>query len=376
MLKNRLHLASPHMSGLEMQYINEAFATNWVAPLGKNVTEFEKEICSYVGAKHAVALSSGTAAIHLGLKALGVGSGDIVFCSSYTFAASCNPINYLGAKPVFIDSEYDSFNMSPIALQKAYSKYNNPKAIIVVNLYGNSANFDALKKIIAHYNTPILEDAAESLGATFNGKQTGTFGDIGIFSFNGNKIITTSGGGMAITDNKEWRDKMLYWATQAREAAPWYEHTDIGYNYRLSNICAGIGRGQLQVLNNRVERKKEIYNLYKKEFSANSLISMCPIPKNCKPTHWLSVISLDKKCKVSFMNIVNKLDSLNIEARPTWKPMHMQPVFKNAPFFSHLESSSVCENLFNRSLCLPSDTKMTNDDIKFIARTINEMTIG
>ena len=375
MKQTRLYLASPHMSGLEMQYVNEAFNTNWVAPLGKNVTEFENEVCGYTGAKHAVALSSGTAAIHLSLKALGVGKGDIVFCSSFTFAGSCNPIKYLGAKPVFIDSEYDSFNMSPTALKKAYVKYPNPKAIIIVNLYGNSANFAELKKITASFDTPILEDAAESLGATYNGKASGTFGDIGIFSFNGNKIITTSGGGMAITDNKKWRDKMLYWATQARDNAPWYEHTEVGYNYRLSNICAGIGRGQLQALDDRVKRKKEIYSLYKKEFMQNKHIKMCPIPINCEPNFWLSVISLGKACQVSFMDILNKLETLNIEARPTWKPMHMQPVFKKVPFFSHLASGSVCEDLFSRSLCLPSDTKMTNDDVRFIASVVNEMTV-
>jgi len=354
-----------------MEYINEAFATNWVAPLGKNVTELENEVCAFVGRKHAVALSSGTAAIHLALKALRVGKGDIVFCSSFTFSGSCNPIEYIGAKPVFIDCDKDTYNMCPIALEKAYKKYPNPKTVIIVNLYGNPASFDTLLNITKAYNTPVIEDAAESLGAAYKGEQTGSFGDISILSFNGNKIITTSGGGMALTDNKEWRDKMLFWATQSRENAPWYEHKEIGYNYRLSNICAGIGRGQLTVLAKRVERKREIYALYKAAFLNHKNIAMYPVNEgaNC----WLSVALLDKECKVSFMDIITRLEKENIEARPAWKPMHIQPVFQKYPFFSSLSKGSIAEDFFSRSVCLPSDTKMSDDDVKTIAKIIGEV---
>ncbi|MCL2370830.1 MAG: DegT/DnrJ/EryC1/StrS family aminotransferase [Firmicutes bacterium] len=372
-MRKRIYLSSPHMSGNEMKYIKEAFDTNWVAPLGANVTAFENEMCDYVGRKYAVALSSGTAAIHLGLKALGVGSGDYVFCSSFTFAGSCNPITYLDAKPVFIDSDYETYNMCPEALKKAFKKIPKPKAVIVVNLYGNQANLVALQKICREHKVPILEDAAESLGTTYNGKQSGSFGEISILSFNGNKIITTSGGGMLLTDNKDWRDKVLFWATQSREDFPWYQHEEIGYNYRLSNICAGIGRGQLEVLDERVKRKRQVYELYKKEFAKNNKISMCNATVGSNPNWWLTLITLDKDCKATFMDIITALAEYNIEARPAWKPMHMQPVFKECEYFCKDTKRDVSGDLFGRSVCLPSDSKMSDEDVIFVASIVNNI---
>lgn len=373
-MEERIFLSSPHMGGQEMKYIQEAFDANWIAPLGKNVTEFEKEIADYIGRPYAVALASGSSAIHLGLKYLGVGEGDIVFCSSFTFSGSCNAIDYCKATPVFIDSEYDTYNMSPKALAKAYEKYPNPKAVIIVNLYGNPANYDELLKITKAHNTPVLEDSAESLGSTYKGKQTGNFGDISIFSFNGNKIITTSGGGMAMVNTKEAYDKILFWATQSRENFPWYQHEEIGYNYRLSNICAGIGRGQLKVLGERVEQKRRIYDIYSEEFEGNKFIKMIPEPIDCRCNHWLSGITLDKSCKVGFMDIINELAKHNIESRPAWKPMHTQPIFKKCDFFSHNDdNSSVSEDLFSRSVCLPSDSKMTEAQVRNVASIIKNI---
>lgn len=372
-MKERIYLSSPHMGGEEMKYIKEAFDLNWVAPLGKNVNEFEKEMCSYVGRKHAIALASGTAAIHLGLKYLGVGENDIVFCTSFTFSGSCNAIKYLNAIPVFIDSDYETYNMSAKALEKAYEKYPNPKAVIIVNLYGNPANFDELLKITQKHGTPVLEDAAESLGSKYKGIQTGNFGDISIFSFNGNKIITTSGGGMLMSNDENTTKKALFWATQSRENFPWYQHEEVGYNYRLSNICAGIGRGQLKVINERVSKKRYIYNFYKKAFAQNKYISLCPEPANCEANHWLTVLTLTKDCPVSFMDIVNGLAKHNIESRPAWKPMHMQPVFKNCDFFSTLDDGSISEDLFSRSICIPSDTKLNDEQLSYIADIINNI---
>ena len=371
-MDKRIYLSSPHMCGEEMQYIQEAFDTNWVAPLGKNVEMFEKEMCEYVGRPYAVALSSGSAAIHLGLKYLGVGQDDIVFCSSFTFSGSCNSILYLNAKPVFIDSDYESYNMSPKALEKAYALYPNPKAIIIVNLYGQPAEYDELLAIAKAHNTPVLEDSAESLGATYKGKPTGNFGDISIFSFNGNKIITTSGGGMLMCNDKETRDKVLFWATQSREKFPWYQHEEVGYNYRLSNICAGIGRGQLHALDERVSQKRHIHDLYSKAFADNKYVDTLPTFDGAGSSYWLTGITLTKDCKANFMDIIKALEAENIESRPAWKPMHTQPIFKDCGFVSHLDKSSVCEDLFSRSLCLPSDTKMSNDEVLFVAKVVND----
>ena len=369
-MKKRIYLASPHMGGEELNYINEAFDTNWVAPLGPNVNNFEKDICKYTGAKAATALVSGTSSIHLALKCLGVGQGDIVFCSTLTFSATANPIIYQGAEPVFIDSEYESWNMCPIALQKAFDdieKSNKmPKAVIVVNLYGQSADYDKLKGICNKYNVPIIEDAAESLGAKYKGKQTGTIGEIGIYSFNGNKIITTSGGGMMVSDNEEYTKKALFWATQAREKERHYEHKELGFNYRMSNIVAGIGIGQMKILDERIVKKKYIYEAYKEGFKDIDNIEMMNICDFGKPNYWLSVATIDEESMVKPLDIIIALEEYNIESRPVWKPMHMQPFFKEYKFFTSLEEGSIAEDLFNRGICLPSDTKNSIEEFKMI----------
>lgn len=364
-MSKKILLASPHMSdeGYEQQFIKEAFDTNWIAPLGENVNKFEEEIANYVGVKTGAALSAGSAAIHLGLKALNVKQGDIVFCSSLTFSATCNPIIYQNATPVFIDSEYETWNMDPLALEKAFEKYTNPKAVIVVHLYGTPAKMDEIIKICKKHNVPLIEDAAESLGSIYNGQQTGTFGEYGVFSFNGNKIITTSGGGMLVSNNEDGIKKVRFWATQSKEPVRHYEHKEIGYNYRMSNICAGIGRGQLKVLDKRIEKKTEIYNKYKNELEKVKEIKMQPIPKNTKPNHWLSVMTIDKDSKVKPLNIMETLEKENIDSRPVWKPMHLQPVFKEYDFITAKnDGTSVSEDLFNRGVCLPSDTKMTEEE--------------
>jgi len=363
MEKKRIFLSSPTMNGLEQQYIQEAFNTNWIAPLGPNVDEFEKELASYVGISYSVALSSGTAAMHLALKAIGIKKGDVVFCSSLTFAASCNPIVYEGGIPVFIDSEEDSWNMDPDALRKAFTKYSNVKAVIVVNLYGTPAKLDEILSICNEHNVPMIEDAAESLGATYKRKQTGTFGKLGVFSFNGNKIITTSGGGMLVSEDKALIEKARFWATQAREKELHYEHKEIGYNYRMSNVVAGIGRGQLRTLDEFIERKKRIYYRYKDAFKDIKDISMNPIPNDSNPNYWLSCITLSEKSKVKPIDIITALDKDNIEARPIWKPMHMQPVYSGCDFITLSEDSlGISGRIFASGLCLPSDIKMTEED--------------
>lgn len=370
-MNEKIYLSSPHMGGNEIKYIKEAFDTNWVAPLGPNVNNLEKEICSYTKAKHACALVSGTSAIHLALKCIGVTKGDIVFSSNLTFSATINPIIYLSATPVFIDSEYESFNMCPKALKKAFenAKLNNkmPKAVIVVHLYGQSANMDKIKEICDKYNVEIIEDAAESLGTTYKGVQTGTIGDIGIYSFNGNKIITTSGGGMMVSNNEEYTKKALFWATQSRENEIHYEHKELGYNYRMSNILAGIGRGQLEVLDERIAQKKVIYDYYKEAFKEISDIEMMPICKYNKPNYWLSCITLKEESVIKPIDIIKALEKENIESRPVWKPMHMQPFFKDYEFVQVKDGISVSEDLFNRGVCLPSDTKMSVEDMKKVA---------
>lgn len=357
--------------GFEKQYVDEAFKTNWISPLGPNVDLFEKELAGYVGVSHAAALSSGTAAIHLALKSLGISEGDLVFCSSLTFAGSVNPVLYEKAVPVFIDSDSLSWNMSREALKKAYQVYPAPRALIVVNLYGQSADYDAIREVTGEHGTPIIEDAAESLGATYKGVQTGALGDIGIFSFNGNKIITTSGGGMLVCNNEETVKKARFWATQAREAAPWYQHNEVGYNYRMSNICAGIGRGQLKVLEERIAKKKFIYELYQESFADIPEIRMMPVCDYGSPNYWLSCITLDRSCLVKPFELISALAKENIESRPIWKPMHLQPVHAAKPFFSSLEGGvSAAEDIFHRGVCLPSDTKMTTGDIELVAGII------
>lgn len=377
----RIYLASPHMGGLEEVFVKEAFDTNWIAPLGANVDGFEKELSEYVGSKTGAALASGTAAIHMALKAVGVEKGDKVFCSSLTFAASCNPIIYEGGIPVFIDSEPESHNMSPVALEKAFKDYEEkgemPKAVIVVNLYGQSADMDKIMEICKKYNVPIIEDAAESLGATYKGKHSGTFGDYGIYSFNGNKIITTSGGGMLVSNNEEGIAKVRFWSTQARDKARHYEHTELGYNYRMSNVVAGIGRGQLRVLEDRIAKKKEIFETYKEAFKDIEDIEMMPVCEYGEPNYWLTTITLNENSKVKPLDIILALEKENIESRPIWKPMHIQPYYKEYEFYSHNdeEEISVSEDIFNRGVCLPSDTKMTNKEQERVIEIIKSLFI-
>ena len=373
-MEKRIFLASPHMSdeGYEKMYVKEAFDTNWIAPLGENVNKFEEELAEYVGTKHAAALSAGTAAIHMAFKALDVKEGDIVFCSDLTFSATANPITYQNATPVFIDSEKETWNMDPKALEKAFEKYPHPKAVIVVHLYGTPAKIEEIRKICEKHEVPLVEDSAESLGATYKGKQTGTFGKYGIYSFNGNKIITTSGGGMLISEDEEKIAKVRFWATQAREKARHYEHKEIGYNYRMSNIVAGIGRGQLKVLDLRIKQKTEIYNRYKEAFKNMADIKMQPIPENTMPNHWLSVITIKKDSKVKPLDIMVALEKENIESRPVWKPMHMQPVFEKCDFIK-VADEPVSKELFETGVCLSSDTKMTKEEQDKIVNIIKNL---
>ena len=377
MKNNRIYLSSPHIGDLELEYVKEALDSNWIAPLGPHVNNFEKEVSNYVGAKEAAALSSGTGAIHLALKALNVEKGDVVFCSSLTFAATCNPIIYQHAIPVFIDSEYESFNMCPIALEKAFIEAERenriPKAVLVVNLYGQSADLDKIKTICDRYNVEIIEDAAESLGATYKGSQSGTIGKFGIYSFNGNKIITTSGGGMLVSNDEDAINKARFWSTQSREQERHYEHNELGFNYRMSNVLAGIGRGQLKVLDERIKQKKYIYESYKQAFESIDDIEMMPVCDYGRPNYWLSVITIKESSKVKPLDIILALEKENIESRPVWKPMHLQPFYNKYKFVSCTEGKSVAEDLFNRGVCLPSDTKMTSKDINRVTKIIKEL---
>lgn len=362
----RIFLSSPHMSdeGYEMQYVKEAFETNWIAPLGENVNGFENELAAIVGSKAAAALSSGTAAIHLALKAAGVGEGDIVFCQSLTFSATANPIIYQNAIPVFIDSNYETWNMCPEALEEAFEKYPEVKAVIVVHLYGLSADMDKIVELCNKYNVVLIEDAAESLGTYYKGKHTGTFGDYGVFSFNGNKIITTSGGGMLVSNNEEKIDKVKFWATQSRDQARHYQHSELGFNYRMSNVVAGIGRGQLKVLDKRVEKKNYIFEFYKRELGELEGVKLMPNNEWDKPNFWLSSMTLSDNVRP--IDIMEALEKENIESRPIWKPMHKQPFFEKYDFVG----TDVSETLFENGVCLPSDTKMTDDDLKRVVDII------
>lgn len=363
--KKRIYLSSPTMHGEEQRFVAEAFDTNWVAPLGPNVNQFETEIAAYTGCGYAAALSAGTAAIHLGLKLLGVGEGDIVFVSSLTFSASCNPIVYEKAVPVLIDSEPDTWNMSPQALERAFEKYPHPKAVVVVHLYGTPAKLDEIMQICERHNVPILEDAAESLGSTYDGKYTGTFGRIGVFSFNGNKIITTSGGGMLVSKEEALVNEARVLSTQARDPARHYQHSRIGYNYRMSNIVAGIGRGQLMHLEEHLQLKKAIYQRYQQAFADIDEITMNPLNPKGDANNWLSCIIIEKDSKVTPDRIMDALEAENIESRPIWKPMHLQPVFAACEFFGHNEKEpSVSEDIFSRGVCLPSDIKNTDADME------------
>ena len=366
----KIWLASPHMSdeGYEQQYVQEAFDSNWVAPLGPNVNEFEKELAAKVGSKQAAALTSGTGAIHLSLKAAGVGEGDIVLCPTLTFSATANPIIYQNARPVFIDSDEETWNMSPKAIEEAFEKYGDQiKAVLVVHLYGLSADMDKIMEICDKHNVTVIEDAAESLGAYYKGQHTGTFGEFGIFSFNGNKIITTSGGGMLVSDNEEKIKKVRFWSTQSRDEARHYQHSELGFNYRMSNVLAGIGRGQLKVLDQRVAKKKYIFDFYQRELADLEGVSFMPINDWNEPNYWLSVMTLSKDVRP--LDIMEALEKENIESRPVWKPMHLQPFFEEYDYIG----SDVSECLFENGVCLPSDTKITDEELARVCTIIKRL---
>ncbi|HFK1765848.1 pyridoxal phosphate-dependent aminotransferase [Bacillus wiedmannii] len=373
--KEKIYLSSPHMSGNEQKYIKDAFDSNWIAPLGPNVDEFERELASFVGVKGGAAVSSGTAAIHLALRLLNVQKGDTVFCSSFTFVASANPIVYLGAEPVFIDSEPETWNMSPQALALALHDANKvgklPKAVILVHLYGQSAKLDEILSLCNHYDVPIIEDAAESLGSTYKGKASGTFGRFGIYSFNGNKIITTSGGGMLVSNDTEAIDKAKFLATQARDPAPHYQHSQIGYNYRMSNILAGVGRGQLEVLEDRVRARRSIFNRYYEGLSHIPGFCFMPELENTRSNRWLTTMLIDEKeSGITIKKLLTDLAEENIEARPTWKPLHIQPLFKKNKFYFHQKDKDVSKKLFKNGICLPSGSNMTDEDQRRVIQAI------
>lgn len=358
--KEKVWLSSPTMHGEEQIYVKEAFDTNWVSTVGANLEQLEKSICGQVGCKYAVALGSGTAALHLAVKLAGVKQGDRVFCSDMTFAATVNPVAYEKGEQIFIDEERDTWNMDPVALKRAFQLYPDTKVVVVANLYGTPAKLDEIRSICDEYRAILIEDAAESLGATFKGIQTGTFGTYNAISFNGNKIITTSGGGMLLTDDEAAAKKARFWSTQAREPFPWYQHEEIGYNYRMSNILAGIGRGQLLHLQEHIALKKAIYERYK-EGLKDLPVTMNPYLDYTEPNFWLSCILIDEGCTVTPEMIRVKLEEYNVEARPIWKPMHMQPIFRGYKYVTAEDGVDVGADIFARGLCLPSDIKMTSE---------------
>ena len=369
------YLASPHMSdeGYEEKFVKEAFDTNWLSTVGENINKFEEAVKEYLKIDGCVGLSSGTSAIHLGLKALGVQKDDIVFVSDLTFSASVNPIIYENATPVFIDSERETWNMDPKVLEKAFKKYPNPKAVIVVHLYGSSAKIDEIMKICNKHNVPVLEDAAEGLGTIYKGKFLGTFGKCAALSFNGNKIITTTSGGMFISNDKELVNKARFWSTQSKDPARHYQHSQIGYNYRMSNVLAGIGRGQMMVLEDRIAKKNEIFEYYKKVFANIKDIEMMPEKADERSNRWLSTLTLKENSKVKPLDIIEALEKENIESRPVWKPMHLQPIFEKYDFIKVEDGKSVGEDLFDRGVCLPSDTKNTVEDMEKITKIIIDL---
>jgi len=406
-LEKKVWLSSPTMHGEEIKYVEEAYKTNWMSTVGENINQVEKLACEKTGSKYAVALASGTSALHLAIKLAGVKKGDRVFCSDMTFAATVNPVVYEGATPIFIDTEYDTWNMDPEALEKAFEMYPDVKVVVLVHLYGTPCKMDEIKKVCKKHNAVIVEDAAESFGATYKGQQTGTFGEYNCISFNGNKIITGSSGGMLLTNSQEAANKARKWSTQSRENAPWYQHEEIGYNYRMSNVIAGVVRGQFPYLEEHIAQKKAIYERYKEGFK-DLPVQMNPYDKkNSEPNFWLSCMIIDKEAmakqvrgeqtylyqkeegKTSPQEILEAIASINAEGRPIWKPMHMQPIFRMNPFVTKNgngraqtnayiagEARDVGEDIFNRGLCLPSDNKMTEEEqdriIKVIRRCLNK----
>lgn len=378
------------MHGEEQEYIREAFETNWVSTVGENINQLEKSICDYIGCKNAVALSSGTSALHMAIKLAGVKQGDKVFCSDLTFAATVNPVLYEGAIPVFIDSEYDTWNMDPFVLERAFWKYPDTRIVVLANLYGTPAKLEEIQEICDEHDAILIEDAAESLGATYQGRQTGTFGKYNVISFNGNKIITTSGGGMILTEDTKAAELVRKWSTQSREPVPWYQHKELGYNYRMSNIIAGIGRGQLLHLGEHIRKKKDIYLLYQQSFE-DLPVQMNPYLPDTEPNFWLSCLLIDEQAmakqdrnifdgntycrergKTCPDEIWGSLNSYNVESRPIWKPMHMQPLYKKYDFIQRDEAIDIGADIFQRGLCLPSDIKMTKEQQEIVIEIIKE----
>lgn len=372
-MNTKIWLSSPHMGGTELNYIHDAFDSNWVAPLGPNVNGFEEDLQNFTKSPYAAALTSGTAAIHLGLIMLGVKAGDDVICQSFTFSASANPITYVGAHPIFVDSESETWNMNPVFLRNAIetgiAKGRKPKAIIPVHLYGMPAKMDQIMAIANEFSIPVIEDAAEGLGSHINGKFLGTFGDIGVLSFNGNKIITTSGGGALISNKKEFADEARFLSTQARDIAPHYQHTKIGFNYRMSNISAGIGRGQMEVLNERIAQRRANFEFYKNAFKDIPSISFVEEPIGYFSNRWLTTILINDSTGISRDDIRLALEKDNIESRPLWKPMHLQPVFENCTFFG----DGTSEKLFRDGLCLPSGSNLTEEDLSRVCLIIKDL---
>ena len=370
---DRIYLSPPHLGRHELNYLHKAVEDNWVAPVGPNLTGFEADLCAFTGVGHAVALHSGTAAIHLGLRLLGVGPGDEVLCPSFTFVATANPIRYCGATPVFVDSEADTWNMCPVRLREAIvdrlSQGKKLKALLLVHLYGLPAKLDELLAVAQEFSLPVLEDAAEALGSRYQGRPLGSFGDVGVFSFNGNKILTTSGGGALLTHRADYAAKALFWATQARDPAPHYQHSEVGYNYRLSNLLAGIGRGQMELLEDRVKRRREIFTWYKENLANLPGLAVAPATElpGSRANRWLTTVLLcPDQTSVTPESLRQHLETRHIESRPLWKPLHLQPLFAGAPMYG----GAVCEDLFARGLCLPSGTAMTDDDLGRIAKAL------
>jgi dTDP-4-amino-4,6-dideoxygalactose transaminase len=372
---DRIYLSPPHLGRHELNYLHKAVEDNWVAPIGPNLTGFEADLCAFTGVAHAVALTSGTAAIHLGLRLLGVGPGDEVLCPSLTFVATANPILYCGATPVFVDSEADTWNMCPQRLREAIEdrikQGKRPKALILVHLYGMPAKLRELLSLAQEYGLPVLEDAAEALGARYQGRPLGSFGQVSVFSFNGNKILTTSGGGALLTPDAGLAQKALFLATQAKDPAPHYQHSEVGYNYRLSNLLAGIGRGQMELLEDRVKRRREIFGWYQEHLAGvpGLTVALAPEPAGSHSNRWLTTILLDPAATSATPETLRQhLETRHIESRPLWKPLHLQPLFEGVPMYG----GAVAESLFARGLCLPSGTALSDDELGRVARALKE----